>query len=142
MDSPSSSYYYHIITFFLLVILTQLSDLCIKTPLLFDVPAEQHATVCFYFEIQMAEHFEYDDIHIKYEIHVPDDCQTIDGTAQLKGCTHSSRRSAIDGCWSFGYCHELTLSCRLDCLLHGTVGVLNCMMRRHGENKMAVESLF
>lgn len=90
----------------------------------------------------MAEHFEYDDIHIKYEIHVPDDCQTIDGTAQLKGCTHSSRRSAIDGCWSFGYCHELTLSCRLDCLLHGTVDVLNCMMRRHVENKMAVESLF
>lgn len=99
----------------------QLSDLCIKTPLLFDMPAKQYATVCFYFEIQMAKHFEYDSIHISYEIHIPDNCNTIDGTAQLKGCTHSSRRNVIDGCWSFGYCHELTLSCRLDCLLQGMV---------------------
>lgn len=69
----------------------------------------------------MAKHFEYDSIHISYEIHIPDNCNTIDGTAQLKGCTHSSRRNVIDGCWSFGYCHELTLSCRLDCLLQGMV---------------------
>lgn len=83
------------------------------------MPEKHSATVCLNFEIQMAQHFEYDDIHIKYEIHIPDDSQTIDGRVQLKGCTHSSRRNAIDGCWLIGYCHELTLSCKLDCLLKG-----------------------
>lgn len=90
----------------------------------------------------MAKHFEYDSIHISYEIHIPDNCNTIDGTAQLKGCTHSSRRNVIDGCWSFGYCHELTLSCRLDCLLQGmVVCIYTQYASEHSENKMAVESL-
>lgn len=68
----------------------------------------------------MAQRFEYDDIHVKYEIHIPDECQTIDGRTQLSGCTHSSQRNLIDGCWLIGYCHELTLSCKLDCLFKGT----------------------
>ncbi|XP_055304970.1 tectonic-like complex member Mks1 isoform X2 [Sitodiplosis mosellana] len=88
-----------------------------------ELLANKYATVCLYFEIQMAENFEYDAIHIKYEIHLPDDCQTIDGMSQLKGCTHSSRRDAIDGCWLIGYCHELTLSCRLDCLRKETIKI-------------------
>lgn len=83
------------------------------------MPEKQTATVCMNFEIQMAKNFEYDDIHIKYEMHLPDNCQTIDGSAQLKGCTHSVRRNTIDGCWLIGFCHELTLSCKLDCLLSG-----------------------
>lgn len=85
------------------------------------MPERQNAIVCFNFEIQMAQHFEYDDIHVKYEIHIPDDgCQTIDGQTQLSGCTHASQRNLIDGCWLIGYCHELTLSCKLDSLFKGT----------------------
>lgn len=84
------------------------------------MPERQNAIVCFNFEIQMAQHFEYDDIHVKYEIHIPDECQTIDGRTQLIGCTHASQRNLIDGCWLIGYCHELTLSCKLDGLFKGT----------------------
>lgn len=91
------------------------------------MPEKQNATVCFYFEIQQAQHFRYDDIHIKFEVHLPDDCHTIDGQAQLKGCTHSSRRNAIDGCWQIGHCHELTLSCKMDCLLKGKI----CAQMKH-----------
>lgn len=74
-----------------------------------------------YFEVHSAEYFEYDDIHVKYEIHMPADCKLIDGSAQLKGCTHSSQRSTINGQWLIGHCHELIFSCPLQSLLNGMI---------------------
>lgn len=110
------------IHFFLFI--QQLSDLCIKSPMLFDSPPTQYATICFYFEISTAKHFEYDDIHIKYDISLPDACDIIDDNGQRKGSTHSSRRNRCNGRWLIGYCHELTISCKLDYLFTGITN--NC----------------
>lgn len=107
----------------------QLSDLCIRSPLLFDLPDKQTATVCIYFEIQSVEQFEYDDIHVKYTIHMPAACKLIDDAGQLNGSTHSSQRNAINGQWLIGHCHELVFSCSLDCLLNGKVRIASVQHR-------------
>lgn len=93
-------------------LLYQLSDLCIKSPMDFNLPPTHCTNICLCMEINTAEYFEYDNIHIKYQITLPNRCELIDG--DLTGSTHSSHRSNINGIWLIGYCHELNILCRHD----------------------------
>lgn len=56
-------------------------------------------------EIITAEMFEYDNIHVQYEIKLPNNMKLVEGF--LEGSTHSSFRNGK--IWHFGYCTSLVL---------------------------------
>lgn len=106
-------------------ILQQLSELSIKT--LFDMPPRRCTNVYLLFEIKSAKYFEYDNIHVRYHITLPNKCIIINnnnGNALqsqkciIEGSTHSSLRcqneNSAEDIWKFGYCHELDILCQED----------------------------
>lgn len=56
-------------------------------------------------EIVDGENFEYDNIHVQYEIKIPNYARVIDG--ETEGSTHSSLK--YENKWNFGHCHSITL---------------------------------
>lgn len=77
-----------------------------------DLPPKRCSFVSLYFEIEKAEHFDYDSIHVIYRVFLPHRCELLDG--DLRGATHSSERNRISGQWLIGHCHELHLLCQPD----------------------------
>jgi hypothetical protein len=55
-------------------------------------------------EIINAENFQYDNIHVQYEIKLPKNMKLVEGA--LEGSTHSSFRGD-ENIWHFGYCCSL-----------------------------------
>ncbi len=58
-------------------------------------------------EIVKGKGFEYDNIHVQYELKLPKYVKVLEGKDELVGSTHSSLK--YDGSWNFGHCHCLTL---------------------------------
>lgn len=74
-------------------------------------------------EIQSAQDFEYDNIHVKYEIILPNKCTLVNGN--LIGSTHSSSRSLIDNnVWLIGHCHEINILCTPNYQFDGKFNIL------------------
>jgi hypothetical protein len=57
-------------------------------------------------EIIDGKHFEFDNIHVQFEIKIPKFVKIVEGI--LDGTTHSSYKND-DGSWNFGYCHCIVL---------------------------------
>lgn len=84
----------------------------IKTPKMIDLPPKYCSFVSIFFEIDKANHFAYDSIHVIYRLFLPKRCDLING--ELYGSTQSSERNRITGQWLIGHCHELHLMCHHD----------------------------
>lgn len=96
----------------------QLSDLSMKSSSVFDLPPRHQRFVCICMEIESAEEFDYDHIHIKYRFIVPKQCRVLDGGTE--GSTHSSHRKRdLNGRWLIGFCHELNIECGVDYQFNG-----------------------
>lgn len=100
-------------------IVSQLSDLSLKSSALFAAPPRHCTHVCLCMEVESAEHFQYDNIHVKFRLIVPDRCSTIAG--ETEGSTHSSlrKRDVGNGRWLIGFCHELNILCKHDYQFNG-----------------------
>lgn len=73
-----------------------------------SLPSEttfQHAFLLF--QIIDARGFEYDNIHVKFDVGIPPTTEVLDGL--LHASTHSSYKKRE--LWNFGYCHEIGLEC-------------------------------
>lgn len=77
--------------------------------MLFNQPPSHCTYLCVCLEIQSAKDFENDNLHVKYQIILPDHCALMDG--QLSGSTHSSSKSLIDNMWLIGHCQEINILC-------------------------------
>ncbi|KFB43483.1 AGAP004735-PA-like protein [Anopheles sinensis] len=73
----------------------------------FIMPKHLKQNVLILLEIVSATAFKYDEIHVRYQIVLPNDVKTTDENATLLGSTHSSKNKI--GYWQFGHCHELFL---------------------------------
>lgn len=98
---------------------SQLSDLSLKSSALFATPPRQCTHVCVCMEVDTAEHFQYDNIHVKFRLIMPDRCSIIAG--ETEGSTHSSlrKRDSGSGRWLIGFCHELNILCKHDYKFNG-----------------------
>lgn len=109
----------HVDFFFIYFLISlQLSQLFIKSPMLFNLPPKRCTRVSVCIEIETAKHFEYDSIHVKYRVVTPNRCECINDN-ERSGSTHSSQRNSLNGVWLIGYCHELDLLCHHDYRLDG-----------------------
>ncbi|XP_055842045.1 tectonic-like complex member Mks1 [Episyrphus balteatus] len=77
----------------------------------FSMPPKRTRRVAILMEIQKAEGFEYDNIHVRYHIHLPE--RTILEEGLLNACTHSSQANSAGVC-GFGHCLEIQLLCEED----------------------------
>lgn len=94
-------------------VISQLRNLSIVSPpTVFQVPPKRCTNVFLFLEIKTAEQFEYDNIHIRYNIVLPNRCEVIEGLVQ--GSTHSFRRGPGQRQYNVGYCHELMVLCNTD----------------------------
>lgn len=107
----------------------QLSQLFIKSPMLFNLPPKRCTRVTVCIEIETAKHFEYDCIHVKYRVATPERCEIIDDN-QRTGSTHSSQRNSLTGVWLIGYCHELDILCHHDYRLDGECALCSVYVTR------------
>lgn len=74
----------------------------------FENPRKLHSFVMLNITIQTAIDFEYDKLHVRYLIDLPDSCELIEG--ELFGSTISSMRNS-KGIWNFGHPFSITFSC-------------------------------
>lgn len=100
---------------------------------MFNLPPRRCTNIYLFLEIVSAEDFEYDNIHVRYRVIVPDRCEIIEDTNEIDapagntsdmklyvGSTHSSyKSSSIDGQWYFGFCYELCILCKDDYKFEG-----------------------
>lgn len=93
-------------------VISQLKNLSIISPFAFHLPPKRCSNVLLFLEIESAEQFEYDNIHIRYDIVLPNRCELMDGLVQ--GSTHSCRKGCDQQRSNVGYCHELMLMCNTD----------------------------
>lgn len=94
-------------------VISHLKNLSITSPSAFHSPPKRCANVLLFLEIESAERFEYDNIHVRYNIVLPNRCELLDGLTE--GSTHSCRRGAVSqGRFNIGYCHELMILCNTD----------------------------
>lgn len=93
-------------------VISHLTNLSITSPSLFHIPPKRCTNVLFFMEIESAECFEYDNIHIRYNIVIPNRCKLVDGLVQ--GSSHSCRRGHLQDRINIGYCHELMILCSAD----------------------------
>ena len=76
-------------------------------------------------EIKLAERFEYDNLHVRFNVHLPDRCEITNDSDGLYGSTQSStkiRNSSSDlsiNKWHIGFCHELDICCKDDFQYNG-----------------------
>ncbi|XP_055912030.1 tectonic-like complex member Mks1 [Eupeodes corollae] len=77
----------------------------------FSMPPKRTRRVAIQMEIQRAQDFEYDNIHVRYHIRLPD--RTILEDGLLNASTHSSKANNHGAC-GFGHCLELVLLCEED----------------------------
>lgn len=103
---------------FCLHAVVQLSQLFIKSPMLFNMPPKRCTRVSVCIEIETAKHFDYDCIHVIYRVVAPNRCEIIDDSERT-GSTHSSQRNSLTGVWLIGYCHELNILCHHNYRLDG-----------------------
>lgn len=88
----------------------QMTDLALSTSSTFTMPPRRCTNVYLFAEIVSVDHFEFDNIHVRYRWILPARVEVI-GDAVLVGSTHSSRKSKEDGSWRIGFCHELAVRC-------------------------------
>lgn len=69
----------------------------------FQIP--KYCRILLLLEIVQAKNFEYDNVHVQYEIKYPNFMKLVDGSAV--GATHSS--SKRNNVWNFGHCHSFVL---------------------------------
>lgn len=93
-------------------VISHLKSLSISSPSAFHVPPKRCSNVLLFLEIESAECFEYDNIHIRYSIVLPNRCELLDGLVQ--GSTHSCRKGPSQERFNVGYCHELMILCNTD----------------------------
>lgn len=62
------------------------------------------------FQIVKGTGFEYDNLHVKFNVSIPPTTETIHESGHLYGSTHSSYKNTT-GTWNFSYCHEIALEC-------------------------------
>lgn len=93
-------------------VISHLKNLSFTSPSAFHIPPKRCANVLLFLEIESAECFEYDNIHVRYDIVLPKRCELLDG--MLQGSTHSCRSGASQERFNVGYCHELMILCNAD----------------------------
>lgn len=93
-------------------VISHLTNLSIKSPSLFHIPPKRCTNVLFFMEIESAECFEYDNIHIRYNFVIPNGCELVDGLVQ--GSTHSCRKGSLQDRFNIGFCCELMILCSTD----------------------------
>lgn len=93
-------------------VISHLRNLSITSPSAFHIPPKRCANVMLFLEIESAECFEYDNIHVRYNIVLPNRCELLDGL--IEGSTHSCRKGALQKRFNVGYCHELMILCNTD----------------------------
>jgi Meckel syndrome type 1 protein len=76
----------------------------------FALPPRKCQTVFLSLQFLSAKNFEYDNIHIRYQLNVPQQCKVLEGN--LRGSTHSSKK--LGNLWNFGYCCDWSLQCSSD----------------------------
>lgn len=105
------------------------------------MPPRHTTHVCLCMEIESAEQFTYDHIHVKFHFAIPDKCSVIDGN--IDGSTHSSyRQRNANGTWLIGFCHELNILCNHQYQFNGKMNIylcqlMICVMPRDGCNSVA-----
>lgn len=93
-------------------VISHLTNLSVTSPSLFHIPPKRCANVLFFMEIESAESFGYDNIHVRFNIVIPNRCELVDGLVQ--GSTHSCRKGYSKDRFNIGYCHELMILCSAD----------------------------
>lgn len=93
-------------------VISHLKNLSITSSSTFHIPPKRCANVLFFLEIESAECFEYDNIHVRYNIVLPNGCEVLDGL--FHGSTHSCRRGPSQTPINVGYCHEMSILCNTD----------------------------
>lgn len=63
------------------------------------------------FQIVKGKGFEYDNLHVNFNVSIPPTTEAIHESQVLYGSTHSSYKNTKTGTWNFSYCHEITLEC-------------------------------
>lgn len=63
------------------------------------------------FQIVKARGFEYDNLHVKFNVNIPPTTEIMEASGELYGSTHSSYKNSNTGTWNFSYCHEIVLEC-------------------------------
>lgn len=100
------------------IVCLQFADLSMKSSAVFATPPHRNRHVCLCLQIESAENFSYDHIHVKFRFIVPNKCSVIDG--DIEGSTHSTwRQRSRNGCWLIGFCHELNILCEHDYQFNG-----------------------
>lgn len=72
-----------------------------------DFKIPKYHRVLLLLEIVKGQDFEYDNIHVQFEINLPKYVKVVEGLDELAGSTHSSLK--YENSWNFGHCHCLTL---------------------------------
>lgn len=93
-------------------VVSHLKNLSINSHSSFHIPPKRCSNVLLFLEIESAECFEYDNIHIRFNIVLPNRCELLDGFVQ--GSTHSCRKGPCQERLNVGYCHELMILCNTD----------------------------
>lgn len=103
----------------------KLSELTINptSSSVFYLPPRRCTQIFLFLEIISAEDFEYDNLHVRYCVRLPERCEFVvdtDGTINEPhvGSTHSVKKSQ-DGQWKFGFCYELCILCSEDYKFEG-----------------------
>lgn len=108
-----------------IAVISHLKNLSITSPSAFHVPPKRCTNIFLFMEIESAECFEYDNIHVRYNIVLPNRCEVLDGL--LQGSTHSCRKGHCTERFNVGYCHELMILCDTDYQWNGELSFI----RRH-----------
>ncbi len=103
-------------------VISQLKSLSITTPAAFHVPPKRCTNVFLFIEIESAEGFEYDNIHVRYNVVLPNRCELLDGITD--GSTHSSRKGPVNESTNIGYCHEMMMLCHTDYQWEGKINFI------------------
>lgn len=72
---------------------------------IFDMPPKHSTRFLVLLEIQSASFFEYENLHIRYKISIPDRFILEEG--ELMGSTHSS--VSLNSIWKFGHCFQFAI---------------------------------
>lgn len=76
------------------------------------LPSETTLQRAFLFlQIVKAQGFEYDNIHVNFNLSIPPTTEVLSESGKLHGSTHSSYKNTSTGFWHFSYCHEIALEC-------------------------------
>lgn len=106
-------------------VISHLQNMSITSPSGFHVPPKRCTNVLLFFEIESAECFEYDNIHVRYSIVLPNRCELIDGL--IEGSTHSCRKGSCQRRFNVGYCSDLMILCNTDYQWNGKFFLLFIM---------------